>query len=106
MEKKGEEHALATTPCGTSRCPKMPFGLNNAGAIYQQMTQAYMRNQIGGNIQVYIDEIVVTIKELGPEADTEDDNIGDPAQVAAANQIANEEANNAVEEPELAAPED
>src|ERR1041384_5668676 len=106
MEKKGEEHALATTPCGTSRCPKMPFVLNNAGTIYQRMTQAHMRNQIGGNIQVYIDEIIITIKELGPDADTEDDNTGEPAQVAAANPIVNEEANNAVEEPEPAAHED
>src|ERR1041385_4185262 len=57
MKEEGEEHTSFTTPYGTSRRRKMPFGLNNAGATYQQVTQAYMRNQIGGNIQVYIDEI-------------------------------------------------
>src|ERR1041385_2770788 len=69
------------------------------------MVQSHMRNRIGGNIQTYIDEIITTIKELGPEADTKDDNTVEPAQVAAANPIVNEEAHNAVEEPEPAAPE-
>ena len=70
------------------------------------MTQAYMRNQIGGNIQVYTDEIIITINELGQKADTEEDNTGEPAQGAAENPIVNEEANNAAEDPEPAAPED
>src|SRR3954470_19322639 len=70
------------------------------------MAQSHMRNRIGGNIQAYIDETITTIKGLEPEADTEDDNTVEPAQVAAADPIVNEEAHNAVEEPKPAAPED
>jgi hypothetical protein len=36
----------------------MPSGLKNTGATYQQMMQNYLGNQIGRNIQVYIDDMV------------------------------------------------
>src|ERR1041385_5851318 len=42
----------------------MPFGLKNAGATYQRMMQAYLKEQIGTNVQVYVDDIVIkTFKE-------------------------------------------
>ncbi|GKD91793.1 reverse transcriptase domain-containing protein [Tanacetum coccineum] len=38
---------------------KMPFGLKNAGATYQRlMGKAYDR-QIGGNLEVYVDDLVI-----------------------------------------------
>src|SRR4051794_5334584 len=37
----------------------MTFGLKNAGATYQHCMQAYLGDQIGKNIEVYIDDIVV-----------------------------------------------
>src|SRR3954464_827504 len=37
----------------------MPFGLKNAGATYQRMMQACLRDQIGRNVQVYVDDIVI-----------------------------------------------
>src|SRR4051812_3028901 len=37
----------------------MPFGLKNVGATYQRMMQACLRDQIGINIQVYVDNIVI-----------------------------------------------
>jgi hypothetical protein len=41
----------------------MPFGLKNAGATYQRMMQNCLRNQIGRNIQVYINDIVITTRK-------------------------------------------
>jgi hypothetical protein len=41
----------------------MPFSLKNVGATYQQMMQNCLRNQIGYNVQVYIDDVVITTRE-------------------------------------------
>ena len=41
----------------------MPFGLKNAGATYQRMMQNCLETQIGKNIQVYVDDIVVMTKD-------------------------------------------
>ncbi|GKV42199.1 hypothetical protein SLEP1_g49636 [Rubroshorea leprosula] len=37
----------------------MPFGLKNAGATYQKMVSIVFRAQIGKNLEVYVDDIVV-----------------------------------------------
>ena len=41
----------------------MPFGLKNAGATYQRCMQACLKDQIGRNIQVYVDDIVIKTRE-------------------------------------------
>jgi hypothetical protein len=41
----------------------MPFGLKNAGATYQRMMQNCLGSQIGQNIQVYIDNMVITTRK-------------------------------------------
>lgn len=40
----------------------MPFGLNNVGSTYQRMMTRMFEPQLGKNIEVYIDDIVVKSK--------------------------------------------
>ncbi|KAF5443333.1 hypothetical protein F2P56_035895 [Juglans regia] len=42
----------------------MPFGLENAGATYQQLVNRMFKNQISHNIEVYVDNLIVKSKEL------------------------------------------
>jgi hypothetical protein len=41
----------------------MPFSLKNAEATYQRMMQNCLESQIGKNIQVYIDDVVITTRK-------------------------------------------
>nr|GEW16196.1 hypothetical protein [Tanacetum cinerariifolium] len=38
---------------------KMPFGLKNAGATYQRLMDKAFESQVGRNIEVYVDDLVV-----------------------------------------------
>jgi hypothetical protein len=62
-EKEDEEKIAFITPYGVFCYQVMPFGLKNAGATYQRMMQNYLGSQIGRNIQVYIDDVVITTRE-------------------------------------------
>ncbi|KAL0400328.1 UNVERIFIED_CONTAM: Retrovirus-related Pol polyprotein from transposon [Sesamum radiatum] len=41
----------------------MPFGLKNAGATYQRLVDKIFRAQLGRNMEVYIDDMLVKSKE-------------------------------------------
>ena len=51
------------TPFGCFCYVKMSFGLKNAGATYQRCMHAFLRAQIGHNLEVYIVDIVVKSKK-------------------------------------------
>lgn len=38
---------------------KMPFGLKNAGATYQRLVDRVFKHQVGRNMEVYVDDIIV-----------------------------------------------
>ena len=63
MKKEDEEKTAFITPYGVYCYKTMPFGLKNAGATYQRCMQACLKEQIGRNVQVYVDDIVVKSKE-------------------------------------------
>ena len=41
----------------------MPFGLKNAGATYQRLVNKMFSKQIGRNMEVYVDDMLVKCKE-------------------------------------------
>jgi hypothetical protein len=63
LKKEDEEKTAFIMPYGVFCYQVMPFGLKNAGATYQRMMQNCLRGQIGRNIQVYIDDVVITTRE-------------------------------------------
>jgi hypothetical protein len=62
-KKEDEEKPAFITPYGVFCYQVMPFGLKNAGATYHQMMQNCLGSQIGRNIQVYIDDVVITTRK-------------------------------------------
>ena len=41
----------------------MPFGLKNAGATYQRLVNKIFNKQIGRNMEVYVDDMLVKNKK-------------------------------------------
>ena len=50
------------TPVGNYHYKVMPFGLKNAGLTYQRMMTKMFELQLGKNVEVYIDDMVVKSK--------------------------------------------
>jgi hypothetical protein len=63
LKKEDKEKTAFITPYGVFCYQVMPFGLKNAGATHQRMMQNCLGSQIGCNIQVYIDYIVITTRK-------------------------------------------
>jgi hypothetical protein len=60
-----EKKTSFITPFGIFCYTKMAFGLKNRGAIYQKCMHIILKNQIGRNVEAYIDDIVVKSKKVG-----------------------------------------
>nr|GEU39407.1 reverse transcriptase domain-containing protein [Tanacetum cinerariifolium] len=54
-----EEKMAFHTGQGVYCYTKMPFGLKNAGATYQRLMGKAFKSQVGRNIEVYVDDLVV-----------------------------------------------
>ena len=59
MEEADQEKTSFVTSQGLFCYKVMPFGLKNAGATYQRLMNKMFAHQIGRNIQVYVDDMLV-----------------------------------------------
>nr|GEV99875.1 hypothetical protein [Tanacetum cinerariifolium] len=59
MAKEDEEKIAFITRQGIFCYSKMPFRLKNAGATYQRLVDKAFQKQIGQNLEVYVDHLVI-----------------------------------------------
>ena len=59
MNEKDQERTSFVTSQGLFCYKVMPFGLKNARATYQRLMNRMFAHQIGGNVQVYVDDMLV-----------------------------------------------
>ncbi|GJR10404.1 reverse transcriptase domain-containing protein [Tanacetum coccineum] len=59
MDKDDEEKTAFHTSQGVYCYTKMPFGLKNAGATYQRLVDNAFEGQVGRNLEVYVDDLVI-----------------------------------------------
>ncbi|GMH26334.1 hypothetical protein Nepgr_028177 [Nepenthes gracilis] len=62
IDPEDEEHTSFMTDQGTYCYKMMPFGLKNAGATYQRLVNKMFKAQIGRNVEVYVDDMLVKSK--------------------------------------------
>ena len=62
MATDDQEKTAFVTPVGNYHYKVMPFGLKNAGSTYQRMMKKIFELQLGKNVEVYIDDMVVKSK--------------------------------------------
>ena len=56
---KGIKRKLLSSPVKDFCYKVMPFRLKNAGATYQRLMNKMFAHQIGRNVQVYVDDMLV-----------------------------------------------
>ena len=59
MEEADQKKISFVTSQGLFYYKVMPFGLKNAGATYQRLMNKMFAHQIGRNVQVYVDDMLV-----------------------------------------------
>ena len=59
-----QEKTSFVTPVGNHHYKVMPFSLKNAGSTYQKMMTKMSEAQMGKNIEVYMDDMVVKSKMM------------------------------------------
>ena len=63
MAEEDQEKTAFITSQGLYCYKVMPFGLKNAGATYQRLVNKIFNKQIGRNMEVYVDDMLVKNKE-------------------------------------------
>ncbi|XP_012833163.1 PREDICTED: uncharacterized protein LOC105954039 [Erythranthe guttata] len=64
LKEEDQEKVSFVTSTGTYCYVVMPFGLKNAGATYQRLVDKMFREQLGKNMEVYVDDMLVKSKEV------------------------------------------
>ena len=59
---KDQKKTAFVTPTGNYHYKVMPFGLKNVGSTYQRMMTRMFEPQLGKNIEIYVDDMVVKSK--------------------------------------------
>ena len=62
MHPPDQEHTSFVTDKGLYCYNVMPLGLKNAGATYQRLVNRMFASQIGVNMEVYVDDMLVKSK--------------------------------------------
>ena len=68
-----QEKKAFVSPTGNYHYKVMPFGLKNTGSTYQRMMTRMFEPQLGQNIEVYIDDMVVKSKLVSEHVGDLDD---------------------------------
>ena len=63
MVEEDQEKTTFITSQGLYCYKVMPYGLKNAGATYQRLVNKMFSKQIGRNMEVYVDDMLVKRKE-------------------------------------------
>ena len=63
MAKEDQEKTSFITSQGLYCYKVMPFGLKNAGATYQRLVNKMFSKQIGRNMEVYVDDMLIKSRE-------------------------------------------
>ena len=69
MDEADQEKTSFVTSQGLFCYEVMPFGLKNTGAIYQRLVNHMLRPQIGRNVEVYVDDMLVKSLDEGRHLD-------------------------------------
>ena len=62
MNPKDEVHTSFITSFGTYCYKVMPFGLKNVGATFQRCVTEVFKPQLGRNMEVYVDDMIIKTK--------------------------------------------
>ena len=63
MAEEDQEKTTFVTSQGLNNYRVMPFGLKNARATYQRLVNQMFKKQIGRNVEVYVDDMLVKSRE-------------------------------------------